>query len=470
MQTRLIKLLIYLMLAWPVEVCAKIPYLVTTPYSKVETPQVKCRQGDNPAWAQPELYDDSWRRLDSVAVDELKGIWWFRLKVKYDWSEGCNLLEPAMSLLIFPGTAYELYANGKLVAKVGITPGRAEDSAWARIHSLPLKEREMTLALRVWYQPDFGGQLHKARKIPVVKLGDYFHLQMDNVNEINNYKLFRIPTYALACTFLIVGIYHLNLYTHNRKLVEYFWFSVFSIFFSVNTVAATLWRAELMGYYSSILTLRLVICLITISCIQFILSLVKLPINLPIKLHYAFTLIVFLVFLLGPNETLMGNTGNLFYSTQLLYTIAVVYWLLFHRSSRQNKDLSPLRVAFLIMSGLQLIVMVRVLATIPDNIDRMMMELPNIGFATVIFTMGIILSNRFSRVYSEVDALNRDLEQKVHERTEEISRQRNEIEEKINASSTLLHTLKRCRKPYCLKPNYCNPMLLNCSSFTDLKI
>lgn len=423
-------LLLYLaLLAWPVRVCAETPYLVTTLYNEVKSSEIKCRQGDDPAWAQPELYDDSWRRLDSVAIDELKDIWWFRLKVKYDWSEGRDLLEPALSLLIFPGTAYELYANGKLVAKVGITPGRAEDSAWARVHPLP-KEHETTLALRVWYQPDFGGQLHRIRKIPKVKLGNYFHLQTDRANEIKDYKLSRIPSYALAFTFLIVGLYHLNLYTRNRKLPEYLWFGFFSISFSLNTVAAHLWRAELTSYHGWMLLLRLSICLVTVLCIQFLLKLLKLPITLPIKVHYAFTLTLFLVFLLGSNETLIGSTGNLFYATQLIYTIAVVFWLIFGKSSRHNTDLAPLRVAFLIMAGLQVLVIARVAVPIPDYIDRLMLELPSVGFATLVFTMGITLSNRFLKVYNEVEALNRDLERKVQERTEEISRQRDEIEEK----------------------------------------
>lgn len=68
------RLLLYLLLlAWPVQ--ARTPYLVTTLYSEVEVSKLKCRQGDSLTWASPELHDEAWRLLNSVTLDELKGIW-----------------------------------------------------------------------------------------------------------------------------------------------------------------------------------------------------------------------------------------------------------------------------------------------------------------------------------------------------------------------------------------------------------
>lgn len=428
-----IKLVIFLpcFFLFVCSVKAKTSYLVTTLYNEVKSSEIKCRKGDDLAWTSPELHDESWRSLDSVKIDELSGIWWFRLRVQFNWSETHTLLQPALSLLIFPGTAYELYADGALVTRVGSMPpeGRVADSAWARVHALPPKH-EMTLALRVWYQPDFGGQLHRVRKIPTVKLGDYFHLYMDSINEAKDYKLSNILTYALALTFLVIGFYHLNLYTRNRKFTEYLWFGLFSITFSLNTAAATLWRAELMGYHSSMLTLRLIICLATVASVQFILSLLKLPITLLIKFHHASALILATIFLLGSNETLTGNTGNLLYGIHLMFTIAIVFWLIFFRSSTQTSDINTLRAAIFIMAGAQIAVTARLAFPIPERLERLMLQLPNIGFATLIFSMGIILSNRFLSVYAEIDTLNRDLERKVEERTQEVVRQRDEIEEK----------------------------------------
>src|SRR5205085_1023248 len=98
-------------------------------------------------------------------------------------------------------------------------------------------------------------------------------------------------------------------------------------------------------------------------------------------------------------------------------------WLVCREAWRGNPDARTIVIGGLVVFAAELVEVVRPYVPIP------LPQISHYGFAVVVGSMVVALSNRYSRVYADLDALNRDLEQKVDERTEDLRRANDRLAE-----------------------------------------
>lgn len=425
-----------LTLLFSVEAHAEQVFDVNTLAMELPQHALEYRAGDDPHWAVDES-ESSWQKLDAATNPrQFQGAYWFRTRIRYTWwrSDTSDLVKPAVSILTFSGSAYEIYINGIKIASEGRLPPdpHISDSAWARIYNIPeeLHSARLLLAIRIWYDPAFKARNHDRRRIPSIRLGNYDHLVSARDREKYDYTVSKIPAYALATAFLLVGIYHLNLYNKRRQFIEYLWYGLFSCFFFVNNLSTTLWRTDLVSYSLGITLARFSASLICLMGIKFLLHILSIRVNRWVKLYNWFCVLVALTSFTGPTEIVSGFTGDIIFAVMTGSLILYSCLLVFRESRRHHQDALTIRTGIYVMGVMEIAVILRPFLLFPDSLGVIVTQLPNIGFAAFIFSMAIALSNRFARVYNEVDTLNRDLEQKVDERTRELVSQRDEIEQK----------------------------------------
>ena len=120
--------------------------------------------GDNPAWSQATFDDSNWAVLHPLSSWAAQG---YTVKTEWAWFR-FRLRVPAHTpslVLQLPGIDknYQIFCDGQLVGQVGgLPPERAQSvNAAPRVFTLPVvtgdAPREITLALRLWQEPDLAG-------------------------------------------------------------------------------------------------------------------------------------------------------------------------------------------------------------------------------------------------------------------------------------------------------------------------
>ncbi len=222
----------------------------------------KVRFGDDPAWKDPDHDDDDWTRVavplglglhkaadGSLPFRERTGLYWYRLRVELP----PPALRPlANGIIIGPcDSALEVFVDGVYVGGRGRipgstpgplgpgperpesgSPGSADDdgeNAHNDFGTYPIpREAEadgvIVVAVRGWRSPERadsnpgrGGITHR----PLL-VGDLRTLsQRELLQDIDHT--------AVALVFAVAGLYHLHLWRRRRELKSYLWFGVSSV-------------------------------------------------------------------------------------------------------------------------------------------------------------------------------------------------------------------------------------------------
>jgi len=120
--------------------------------------------GDNPAWSQSAFDDSGWAILHPLSPWAGQG---YPVKTELAWFRFHLRVPPHTPSLVLqlPGIDknYQLFCDGQLIAQVGKLPPEKAHSVNAapRVFTLPVvtggASREITLALRLWQEPDLAG-------------------------------------------------------------------------------------------------------------------------------------------------------------------------------------------------------------------------------------------------------------------------------------------------------------------------
>ena len=151
---------------------------------------------------------------------------WYRATVRFDLSNPA-LVENLHRFGISLGkvhSAYEFYAGGALIGRVGRLPPEPTPVAdRVRIYEIPPaaidEDGLLVLAVRVWRDETLGWSSTAGMYEGNFLLGDTFDL-------VRSVYFREAITLLLAITYFVFGIYHLYLYARNRKLSEFLWFGI----------------------------------------------------------------------------------------------------------------------------------------------------------------------------------------------------------------------------------------------------
>jgi len=393
------------------------------------------RTGDQVRWADPDLDDGNWQRV-SVPTgwgrkDASSEMAWYRRTVHVDPEVAGS--PPGLAVRLGKvDSAYELYAGGQRLGGVGsLPPAPAMDYDRHGLYPIPPEAiaagGRLVLALRVWKSPDtestVGGPVEGRFLLgPALELA-----RGDLVQEMTS--LF------LGGLYLLVGLYHLQLYSRRPDSRAYFWYAAVAVDAGLYCLLRTQWKYAVTDRFVPAKELEyLVLMLLPALFVQFVWPFVGRPISRTLRLYQAWT--VGLGVLVACTPGLWLNAHALPAWELSLLPLVTAAGVTLVRETRRGHPEAPgiaLGLSVFILCGLHDVAIDRGLATTP--------RLAALGFAGLVLSMAVSLANHFSRAQAELCALRRDLENRVTERTEALERRTAEASAASVAKSEFLATM-----------------------------
>jgi two-component system sensor histidine kinase ChiS len=363
--------------------------------------------GDDMARASPDFDDSAWDLLDvprglggqlGGKYRALTGMYWYRLTLKVPPARGNDL--PGFEVGNVD-SAYELYVDGSYIGGRGsvVAPNVVEPSRPAiwRLPAAAFEDGEIVIALRGWRseerasaRPDRGGMTH-----PRVRLGQVDELARAAI-------ITQLDEIVLTSVFIVVGLYHLNLFMRRRALREYFWFGLLSLLIGIYVVM----NADIThGLTSFVVGDKIAyFCIFTIMpvIVQFLWPFLGQPLRWWWRVYQAFCVSWTAVAMLWPSMWFANRFLVFWEVVALLPLMVMVIALIARRVWAGDPEARTIAIG-----------MGALILTAANNIGRSLgwqtPEVTNWAFAMFVLSMAVSLSNRFTRVYGELDLKNHEL-------------------------------------------------------------
>ena len=361
--------------------------------------------GDSLAWADPGLDDADWERLKvplgigSQGHRDLVGPFWYRLHLHVPRARGSDQVSIHLGSV---DSAFELYADGFLVGGRGsITAPQAIDSDspgnW-RVPAQTLDDGELVLAVRGWRapervdsKPERGGMMRGAPSIgPTDELARAF--VVDDLQDL-----------VLAGIFAVVGLYHLHLFRRRRDLREYLWFGLFAFFVGVYVFAQTEINHAVFTNNQRGKLSQFCIYMLTPCFVQFLWPFLRLRLRWWHRAYQAVCAAWTVVMLAMPGLW-FAQKFLVYFELGLLVPMIITTTIVIVRTAWRG-DAEARTILFGTLA---------LLLTVANDILRerhilMTPEVTQFAFALFVLSMAVSLSNRFARVYGELDEKNGEL-------------------------------------------------------------
>ncbi len=394
----------------------------------------KMKSGDDPAAAKPELDTRDWADADLAEAwqsPRTDGFTWFRKSFRLTPSEMNRPVGLVLGQIEFAGI--QVFANGREIGTVGAFPPDApRESRRPPLFIVPPDavgpDGRLLLAFRLWKPADrsrpnafLAGRYPPFRKTFEIAnpelLGDNLRIgRHDKLREdLNRLILFFL--------FLTISGYHFFMYTARQERVEYVWFGAGTLCAGVMTFCNGSWSLEILPAFPAyVIWMGLrpiaVFTLVTFIRIFFQWKEPRWLRGVFVALLAYDVVLAFLpwVALTGANTLLLiGMTPALLFGG----------WVIIQEIRRRNPEAKPYLVSLLFFPITQTSTILR---------ETGIYDMPFIahwGLGVVIMGMAVSISDRFNRAFTELDHLNRDLENKVVERTEKLAQANVELADTV---------------------------------------
>ena len=389
----------------------------------------KFRRGDDRSWATAETDDPEWSRgnlEDAFSIrhfDEFSGATWFRTDVdvasSFDGAAARGDLAVAFGPAEYSG--YDVYAGDQLIGHFGSTQSSPHARAtYAEVFRIPAdavdSNGRVVLALRLWRNPAYaGGATHDFEQhgpFGPFAIGSYADLR-DRI-ELARLRArgADIPMVLCACIFALVGLYHLQLSSKRRQLREYLWFGLLALVASVNVFFASSWTDDSVPRFLAGSIALAALHLNSAIWIEFVWALFGWRIPRYVRAYEVLQLVLALATVAVPELT----TSRLgLWPIYSLAPVLVIWFVLIPREAwRGNPTARTICFGLVFLASARFYQFIAVFHIVaPFNVTHW-------GFAALILSMAVSLSNRFAGVYARIDGLNQELEEKVVQRTVEL--------------------------------------------------
>ena len=418
-------------LVWLASSLASADVAVVDPDSTVSLATTwKQRIGDDLAWARPDFDDSAWTDVPvpmgwGRRSGDFHPYAWYRLTVQVGPAgAGPTASERArLRLGLWLGkidSAYEVYAGGVRLGGAGsLPPAPRLDYDRQGLYPIPSDlidaRGRLVVAVRAWKDTTTTPRTPAPTEGPCA-IGPIDRLARDADTH-------ELPQLVLAALFVMVGLYHLQLFRRRPDLREYLWFALLSIGFGLYTLSRTQWKyATGLPFTAMKEAEHLMLYVFAAGLVQFLWPFLSRPIPRPLRVYQVVNLAAGVV-VAWPGLYLNLRLLRWWeYGAVVLGVWSVVEVVRAARRGHPEGRTIALGLVALTACYLNDIAVERGWTPTPRLIP--------FGFAGFLFSMAVSLANRFSRVHRELDQLRLDLEQRVTERTaalEEASRAKSQF-------------------------------------------
>jgi len=404
-----------------------------------------------PSFAMKDYDDSEWDIFTvpnfwNAVAKEKYGHAWFRLKVinlPKDESIGIYLLRASI--------AYELYCNGRLILKNGLT-GRTRKEYIPQ--EFPLlkelnKNDEITLA---WHISNFHNTIGGPGYTP--KIGCYEDLNRE-------FLITNFINYAIFGIILMMGVYHFILWLFFKIDRTNFFFSLFCFTLACRILLIYKYIQQVLSsYYLYDILMKIETFTIMFGLIVFLLFFKNF-------FMHEFSNLLFKVILM---ICIVLSLLNIIFPTWFIWDIIIIYyitlvlsgiWLIYMTIMAIKNNRMGGIAFFLSMIVLFFTISFDMIATCLPDMDT---NYIHIGMMTILFSQSFILSKRFAEAYKMADHLSKNLRKEVAEQTK-IIREKNE--EKTTYFINFAHETKT---PLTLILNYLKKYIQKKGIDSDLNI
>jgi signal transduction histidine kinase/DNA-binding response OmpR family regulator len=389
--------------------------------------------GDDLAWAEPGFDDAGWL---PIAVPTGWGpagyrgppapLVWYRRTLRFGGGSG---RAPVGVTLGKVDSAYEIYANGRWLGGVGSLPPapRAEydrHATWLIPADVIGPDGRVVLALRVWKSP-----ITNSRAGGLVE-GPFLTGPLADL--VRREARVERPELVLVAVFLLAAVAHFHLYRRRRHLDEYLWFGVMSLGAAIYTLLRMQWKYELSADFVLLKKLEhLALYVFSAVLVQFVWPFIGRRIGPGLRAYQLANVGLGLALFATPG--LRATLAVLpYWQVSVALLTPALLWAVLAAARRGRPEAQTVGRGVLVLS----------LAYLNDIlVDRGVYVFPRLtpfGFGAFQLSMAFSLASRFSRVHRELDGLRQDLEQRVQERTAELTRRTSELAEASRAKSLFL--------------------------------
>ncbi|HNH82869.1 MAG TPA: histidine kinase [Acidobacteriota bacterium] len=402
----------------------------------------KMSPGDNPDWAKPDFDDSGWETVNiSKAWIEEEGhdyrhTGWYRLTVHLNltsFESACGL---AVSPVTFSG--YEVFVNGKRIGQIGkFSPLGQTFVPVTTIFPLSSElvdaSGRVVIALRTRWDQPFAKAFYRWRTFPAstCRIGNFAYLSLEAQTGIQQDLLQDVPRLFVASLIALVGLYHLLLFAQRRQLKEYLWFALITFSISLVAISISLWPARHFAVENLMAGTRVGSFFAIIFGFEFADDLFGTGNTKWVRSIQALLVLCVVLVVVYP-PVVMTQFTRVSLSFPLIWGI----WfstVVFRKAWLGNTDARIISVGIVGVIVSQIFMLASVEGYLPAYPPG------PVGFLVLVVSMLISLSTRFSRINAELDALNRDLEAKVEQRTLELA----DANQQLAAANAILHDENR---------------------------
>jgi len=315
------------------------------------------------------------------------------------------------------GEVFEIYINGNLIAKEGeIRNGQVyfhrtvRGKVW-QVSKNYLQANSNHLLVKISGNPKFDHTGFYLTKY--YDFGLYDTLRYNEQDRV---------TLALLTVYLVVGLYHLFLFYRRRVELYNFFYGAFASIVGIYVYTRT--SAIFEHNWDTAIIQRIEFAVLYLGTIFLIQSLEFLFFNQTrkwTKWYSYFSYTIFILTLFSPEMYQAEYILRLWQISMLVFVLPLLVRIFYEAIKKEIPNGKRLLFGFSFF----------ILAAIYDILDSAIIN-SGLSFAKYAFFMYIVgfagvLANRFISVHNEIEELNENLEQKVEDRTKELSKSLDEI-------------------------------------------
>ncbi len=390
--------------------------------------QWRYRLGDDPAWAAVDNDDSDWEPVDLMTAwgqptaATSPGYAWYRLDLQLPAAVPDATASAPLGVSFGPVEygGYEVFAGGSSIGRYGSSPDAPSPVPGSpQVFPIPTaairSDGRLVLAVRLWRNPQYVRVEISDRPTPT---GPFALGHVDVLRERIELERLRtrfdtLPRVICSIVFALVGLYHIQLYRRRRQVREYLWFGLIAIGAATSIFFNTTWTDPLFTPLGSYAVALCAAHITAIVWFEFVYSIFDWSAGRWVRAFQFLQAGMLVLTMAAPRFTIV-NVGPL-NIVSLTPVLALWVFVIPREAWRGNRTARTITVGLLFLAASRFYQLLAIFALVPAY------NFAHWGFSALLLSMAVSMSNRFSQVYSELDALNQDLEFKVEERTTELA-------------------------------------------------